>query len=172
MTDGRVTPGNTQKKKAVKATARGSFPTHQEGGLHHAAGNTYYMSVSGLPSLTFPGLVALWRRETCEPQSLNTRYRWNWTAALTEACTWHGLCQTPWQEAPLGQLTAVVLALPWLPASSFWSKSPGDRWRAVCGSISLTCVCYRHPGWGEEAACLLDVLPGAHSCPAVLRIMF
>lgn len=71
-------------------------------------------------------------------------------------CAWHGLCQTLWEEVSLRQLTAVPLALSRLSAFPFCSKSPGSRWRAACGSISLTCMSLLAPrlGRGGWPVCL------------------
>lgn len=72
------------------------------------------VSACAVPTVDRPGLL------------LSTKHRWP------------GLCQTPWGQMSLGQLTAVALALLCLSASPFCSWSLVSRWEEACGSTSLT----------------------------------
>lgn len=137
-----------------------SYTPGAKEGLHHVVSSTC-MSVSGLRFLIFPGLVALLRRKTCEQPCLNT------LQMKLDDCSHQSVCLA-WTvpNAVRGGVSAPADSgasgvVPALSISILFKESRKQMYVST-GTQA-----------GERrVACLLDIVPGAHSCPAVLRITF
>lgn len=160
ITDGRITPGETQKKSVSKDPTFGTLsPLEGQRGLRGSWIFPILRFLDTCISLSLLVFLAVLRREIYEPQPFSACADPvvdgpGWLLASKGA--WPELCQTRWEQESLGQLTAVALALMWLSAFPCCSESPGSRWEEACGSTSLTYMSALAPrlGRGRSPACL------------------